>query len=424
MLDRSSAPSIKSIQNILFPKIEIISLKNGINVHLLPDNSLDILRIDFVFNSGAWQQTQALVSGFTVEMLREGNRKYSSQKIAESLDFHASWLQLSSNFHNSFVSIYSLHKHFENTLDIAQSLIIESVFPKTEFDVLLNKKKQQYQINQQKVQSIANCLFSESIYGKEFPYGKSAQIGDFDKINTSLLNDFYQKHYHAGNCEIILSGKIDNGIIAALEDKFGGNDWKKERIKDNSSFIPTPSENKKHHIAKPNSVQTAIKIGKPGISRKHADYHKLRILLTILGGYFGSRLMSNIREEKGYTYGIIAGLSSLREAGSIAISTQTANKYVSDLIKEVYSEMDILRKEPISSSELEIVKNYMLGGMARAFDGIFSITESYLSLLTYNLSPEFHQTYLETIKSISPQELKSLAEQYLNPSDFHEITVG
>ncbi len=417
-------PPIQPIETITFPLVEKASLTNGIPVHLIRDDSNPVLRLDFMFGCGVWQQSKPLISSFTNEMLREGSRSLSSQKIAEQLDFYGSWLSLSASYHNSYLTVYCLNKYLPQTLAVIESMLKESIFPPSEFETLRAKRKQRYLLDQQKVQVLANTRFAECIYGIEHPYAKTASEKDFDTITADALLNFYQKQYHAGNCQLIISGKIDKTALDEIETRFGKNDWKKNIEKENSKHTMNPASEKKHFIEKSNTVQAAIKIGRAGVTRKADDYCPLRVLTTVLGGYFGSRLMSSIREEKGYTYGIGASLGSLRDAGSFSISTQAANEYVEPLISEVYAQMQKLCDEPIEAEELSLVKNVMLGDMARAFDSTFSVADSYISLLANDSTFNLHKKQLSVIKNITPKEIQQLAQKYFVPNEFYEVVAG
>jgi predicted Zn-dependent peptidase len=424
MLDRTQPPAIKAIGNITFPKVTTRHLSNGIPVHLITDDSEDVLRVDFMFGCGIWHQSQPLVANMTVELLREGTKSFTSQQIAEKLDFYGSWLQLSGSYHYSYITVYSLCKFLPDTLNVIESMLKESIFPETEFEIQRNKRKQIYLLEQQKVQSLASKRFSECVFGENHPYGRTAIDRDFDSINTSLLKNFYNEYYHAGNCQIILSGKISNDILHEIENRFGGKDWWKEEKEETNFYSIVPLKEKQQYIEKADSVQAALRLGFPSITRKHPDYYTLKILATVLGGYFGSRLMTNIREEKGYTYGIGASLSCLREGGSFSIATQTANEYVKPLIQEVYNEMEKLCKNPISKQELSMVRNYLLGETARAFDGTFSIADGYISLLANDLTPTFYEDQLKSIKEVSAENLQQMSINYFKKEDFYEVVVG
>jgi len=171
-------------------------------------------------------------------------------------------------------------------------------------------------------------------------------------------------------------------------------------------------------------LQSAIRIGAPSINKRHEDYQGLKVLNVILGGYFGSRLMKNIREEKGYTYGINSSVVSLNLTGLISISTEVSNKFTRCAIDEIYKEIRRLQSEPVDKEELSVVRNYMLGELVRMFDGPFASAESFRSAWEYGLDNSYYKRFADRIQSIEPDELKALAQKYYNTDDLYEVTAG
>lgn len=424
MLNRTHQPPVKPISNISLPEIEKNSLGNGIPMHLIKDDKQDVVRIDFMFAGGVWHQSKSLIAFMTNQMLKEGTVNLSSQQIAEKLDYYGSWLQLSASYHYSYLTVYSLSKYVSETLAVVEEMLEQPLFPQTEFEVLLNKRKQQYLLDEQKVQSLASKKFSLCVYGPNHPNGKTASKEDFDKITTTDLRDFYHNYYGSRNMQIVLAGKIDEGLLSTLESLFGKEHVGKEQLPKEPQFEIQSDKEKFHFIPKADSVQSAIKVGRVGLQHNHADFHPMKVVTSILGGYFGSRLMTNIREEKGYTYGIGASLSASRDGGTFCISTETATAYVQPLIKELYKEMELLCNQTVGEEELQMVKNFMLGDAVRLFDGTFSIADILISLIANDLDISFYEKQIQTIRNITPQKIQTLAQKYFVKEEFYEIIAG
>ncbi len=424
MLNRRVPPITNPITDITFPEIEKSTLANGIPMHLINDDAQEVVRVDFMFSGGVWHQPKALVSYLTNQMLKEGTVNLSSQEIAEKLDFYGSWLQLSASYHHSYLTVYCLSKYVSETLSIVEEMLKFPSFPETEYEVLLNKRKQQYLLDQEKVQSLSTRKFAACIYGAEHPYGKTAVKEDFDLIQLADLRKFYESNYRMSNMKIIVSGNIEDAVISVLENKFGKEAIGEEQEASGFQFNLQPEEIKQHYIHKEDAVQSAVRIGRVGIQRNHPDYPYMKVVTTILGGYFGSRLMSNVREEKGYTYGIGASLSASKEGGAFSIGTETATEYVQDLIKEVYKEMALMCQQPVADDELAMVKNVMLGDAVRMFDGTFSVADACISLLANDIDMSFYKNQIEAIRTITPQQIQLLARKYFVKDAFYEIVAG
>lgn len=423
MLDRKIQPAINPIADIEIPKADLLTLNNEIPLYSLHFGNEDVVRIDCIFRAGIYYQQQPLVASFANQLLKEGTQTKNSAQIAERLDFYGSWLQLSCSHHFAYVTLYSLNKYLPETIDLLKDMIENSVFPEKEFQIYLNRRKQQYLIEQEKVQYLAQKEFQTALYGNH-PYGKSANIDDFDRLQVAWIQDFHKQFYTPQNCRIVVSGKVNSTVLNCIENSLG-------KIENNSSFNMQdpyfqPTTSIQHHlfVEKKNSVQAAIKIGRPLFDRKHPDFHKFRILSTVLGGYFGSRLMANIREEKGYTYGISSGITTYLDAGHFYIATQTGVEFTDLLIEEVYKEMEKLCSELIPQEELNMVKSYMLGEHIRMFDGGFALADTFISMLVNNLDYSFYEQNAAIIRSTEAKELQELAVRYFDPNEFYNVIAG
>lgn len=425
MLDRTTQPEVKAMENIdiAVPKRKV--MQNGIPLHVIEAGSQDVVRLDILIGAGKWQQTQLLQALFTNRMLREGTKRYTSAQIAEKLDYYGSWLELSSSMEYSYITLYSINKYFASTLEIVESMLKEPAFPEKELKTVVDTNKQQFLVNSTKVDYMAQKSFASSIFGNQHPCGRFALAEDYDRITSSCLKEFYDQYYHSGNCNIYIAGKVTDEIQKLVEYTFGNQSWgfaDRKIILKPYSINTTPDRRvfTEHSTA----MQSSIKMGKVMIQRTHPDYYKMRVLMTIFGGYFGSRLMSNIREDKGYTYGISAGIASYPDAGVFLVSTEAANEYVEDIIKEVYHEMEILQNQLVPESELNMVKNYMLGDMCRSYEGPFSLSDAWIFIQTSHLSDSYFAESMKAVQSVTAQELMALAQKYFNKEKMIEVIAG
>jgi predicted Zn-dependent peptidase len=287
----------------------------------------------------------------------------------------------------------------------------------------MNKRIRWYLVNREKVQNLAIDQFFESIFGKTHPYGYQITEQDFSNITPAILSDFHSRYYTPENMAVIVSGKIHEKTTELLNSYFGNMPLKKL-----NPVIPLPDfkngVSKKININKAETVQTAIRIGSVTINKRHPDYPGLKVVDSILGGYFGSRLMKNIREEKGYTYGISSSLSSLDLAGYKVISTEVGKKNTRKAIDEIYKEIKILQKDPVPKEELSVVRNYMSGEMLRMFDGPFALADSFRSAWEFGLDNTYYYRLADKIKNIDASEITELTKKYYNIDDLYEITAG
>ncbi len=423
MLNRTIHPEVNPIEHIDYVKAEKHLLSNQIPVYFVNAGSQDIVKIDFIFEAGTWFHSGNLISSTCNSMLEEGSKNFTASEIAERFDFYGAYLQLVSDQNYGFVDIVSLGKHLPAILEVAEDIIKRSVFPEHELEVLIAKNKQKFLLENEKVRTICQKKFTQVMFGAGHPYAMNNKLEDYDTISRDILIQFYRRFYHSRNCRIIVSGKVDETVLTLLDRYFGGNDWQHEVVPALQFDIQSDKQ-KYHHVEKVNGIQSAIRIGKFWVPKSHPDYHALSVLVTILGGYFGSRLMTNIREEKGYTYGIGSYVLNLKHASYLVISTEVGNEYIEPTLHEIAVEMRRLQTELISENELETVRSYLLGEFLRDFDGPFALAGSFKAINDFDLDYSFYDNYLRVLRSITSTELMYLAQQYLNPEDFHTVIAG
>jgi zinc protease len=423
-LDRSQQPNYKKIEDINIPSPEKIILDNGIETHIISAGTQDIVKIDVIFNAGSWYQKKALIAAAVNEMLTEGTNTQSSQQISEKLDYFGAFIHAQPTKDFGEVSLYTLKKHLPETIKILEDIIKNPVFAENEMQTFLSKRKQRFQIELEKVTNIARQEFNEQIFGKNHPYGIKTKIEDYKNIKQSNLVQFHDLYYNSGNCRIILSGKIDDSVIALVKNHFGNNDWgSKSKISSLNESITEPQV-MESFIEKKNVTQSAIRLGKIVINKNHSDFHKLNVVNTILGGYFGSRLMKTIREEKGYTYGIGSALVSLKNTGFLVILSEVGADVSRDAITDILAEVKKLREEKIDTDELSLVKNYMLGDLLRSFDGAFEISASFKNIIELDIESDFYHKALQCIKSITPDDIIAIANKYLQEDTLIRTIAG
>jgi len=403
--------------------IKIITLGNGASVFMIEAGTEEIMRIEFVFRAGMVQEYLPLLATSTNAMLTEGSENHTAEELNNILDYYGIFLNTTAEKDNAGLIVYFLNKHFEKVLELLVEILFRPEFPEKELGILMNKRLNWFRINREKVQNIAGDKFFESVFGSNHPYGRQVQVADFGGMMPSLLKDFHAKFYNPEKMTMIVSGQIPGSAADSFEKYFGGL-RSKEIYTEHPKNRIIGAPGKKEHIEKKGAIQTAIRIGSASISKRHPDYPGLKFLNVLLGGYFGSRLMKNIREEKGFTYGIHSSVSSFDLSGFILISTEVGKKNAAQAVDEIYREIQLLRTIPVGLDELDVVRNYMAGEMVRMFDGPFALAESYKAVWEFGLDFRYFNGMMKMIRTITPGEVLRLALNYCNTDDFYEITAG
>ncbi|MFH0894123.1 MAG: pitrilysin family protein, partial [Bacteroidota bacterium] len=310
------------------------------------------------------------------------------------------------------------------TIPLFAEILFNANFPEHEFVKLVERKKQKFIVNYEKLSYQARLRFSKLLFGKSNPYGLTIDEEAFQKITREEAYQYYQKKYLEGNFFLVVAGKISEEIIQSVSQGFGSTQIP-ESAKAGSPFFKVEQGNTgRHFVPKEDALQSAIRMGMLMPNKKHEDYNNLKVLNTILGGYFGSRLMTNIREEKGYTYGIGSSLISLRNAGFFVISSEIRADVTSKAIDEIYKEIKVLQNELVGPEELETVKNYMIGNLLRGLDGPFALAEATKSLYMDGLPYDFVQVFADDIRKVNSDQIKTLAKKYFAPEIFLELVIG
>ncbi len=424
MLDRTQQPQINEFKNFKMARATTYTLDNGIKLYLLNQGEEEVVRIDWMIRAGSCYQSQKLTAHFANSLIKEGCRTLNSAEIAEQLDFYGSWLHLTNSHQYAYVTLYALNRHLPTILALAEEMIFHATLPEKEFATLKEILRKKMEIDQTKVDYLSNRQFKEIIYGADHLYGKNAKIEDIDKLDLAQIRQFYQTHYNTRNTQIFVAGKITPEVEKTLLAAFNKIEATGEPLEGYVSQEPQPAQEKRFFIEKADSVQSSVIIGKPMVNRKHPDHTKLNVLNTVLGGYFGSRLMTNIREEKGYTYGINSYLVTYPEFGHFKISSQTGNEFTQPLIEEVFHEIEKLRTELIPQEELDMVKMYLLGEHLRTIDSGLNLVDLLISLVGHKQSYDYYDKMAEEIKETTSEELLELAQKYLDPSNFFVVVAG
>ena len=423
MLNRNTAPANSKINHFFVNEAERYILSQGTTVYCVKDNTCDVLRVEFFYSAGIIHQKQRGQAIAAASLLPEGTSQKTAEEIAKSLDFYGAYLQTSANRDESCISLYCLPKHLNNCLTELREILQDASYPESELSVYQSNALQTLQINEEKTAYLAKRAFNKAIYGESFHYGSSVNQQDINNISRETLITFSQAKFKRLPKYVIVSGNIGQEITQHLEYLFKGFE-SCELIDTPKNIMSDIYEPSKLFVEKNNATQSSVKIGKRFFNRENSDYREMTVVNMLLGGYFGSRLMKNIREEKGLTYGIYSSIEPLFYGSAFSISVELNNDLVGVGIEEIFKELEVLRSSLVSEKELEVVKNYYLGSFLRGFDGVFSLASYCKTLIDYNLDYTYYYDYLSVINNITPERIMDLSKKYLNPADMSVVIAG
>lgn len=422
MVDRTLTPAFRQVEHIQLIKAEPYVLDNNIKLYVINGGEQELVRIELVFKNVNWNPAKPLQAYTVNSMLVEGTDKLSAQQIAERIDYYGAFLQVDYNYDYSTVTLYTLTKHLEATLPVMKAIITESVFAETELETFKTNQKQKLMVSLEKNDYLGRRLFNNALFGDSI-YGFKTEVFDYDKLDRAQLLEYFEAAYQPSNCTIIASGKIEESSIKLLN-KFFGQDWDKGLDVTQNIFSFATEKGKEHYFERQDALQSAIRIGKLSVNRNHTDFPGLQVLNTVLGGYFSSRLMSNIREDKGYTYGIGSAIVSLQNAGYFVIGSEVGAQVCTAAINEIEKEIKTLQTELIPQEELDLVRNYMMGSLLGSLENALSHADKFKNIFFSGLTYEYYNQYIDTVKTITAEELQQLAIKYLDFNDLEKVIVG
>jgi predicted Zn-dependent peptidase len=427
MLNRTIAPPITEpvAFNITLPACKKYTLSNGVEVFAVDMGTEDTLMVNWVFNAGNWFEDKKAIATATNYLLKNGTSKRTAFGLNEHFEYYGSYLNRACYNETAEIVLHSLSKHINELLSVVAEMVQDATFPQEELNIYKQNSQQRLKVNLQKGEFVAGRLIDAYLFGENHPYGKYLNLEDYAGVQREDVVTFYNNYYKQGRCVIFVAGKLPKDIIGSLEKHFGQLPLKpRTGVAETIQHPLQPASQKKFEILNdPDGVQSAIRIARPFPNRHHPDFQKVMVLNNVYGGFFGSRLMSNIREDKGYTYGISSYLLNFTSESGWLISTEAGRDVTADTIREIYNEMKRLRDEPVDEEELMITRNLMIGSVLGDLDGPFQVIGRWKNMILNNVDENYFKRSVEIVKTITAKELQELANKYFVPEDFYELVV-
>ncbi|TDQ06421.1 M16 family metallopeptidase [Pedobacter metabolipauper] len=422
MLNRTLAPESKQVDEINFISPLKQQLDNGIPVFTINAGSQELVRIEFIFQNVNWDASKPLSAIVVSHLINNGTTHLTAREIADTVDYYGAFLQTEYGADQSSVKLYTLNKHLSSVLPILYAILNESIFPEQELAIFTQNQKQSLEVSLQKNDFLARKNFANALFG-DTTYGSNIELADYDALQRNDLVAHFKAAFKPENCTIIVAGKFEEKEYEVLN-AIIGKAWVNNEPSSINTFEFNTAKTGDLFIDKPESIQSAIRIGGLSINRTHPDFAGFQVLNCILGGYFGSRLMANIREEKGYTYGIGSGVVSLKNAGYFFISTEVGSDVCNSALAEIDKEISLLKTDLVPEQELDLVRSYMLGSMLGSLENAFSHADKFKNVYFSGLDYTYYENYIHIVKTVSPEALKDLANKYLNTDNFAKVVVG
>lgn len=399
----------------------LYTLPNGARLYAHSNPGQAVCRISFVFTAGTSTQTHPFVASSTENLLCEGSLRHSATQIADSLDYYGSYYEVSLDRDYAVVTFCCLTRFFEQSIPLFEEILLEPAFDSHEIEIYAEKRKQSLSIERSKSTTRARELFAIKLYGEQHPYGISSPERQYDNLQRDDIVEFYRSRYTSRCCFAVCTTDTAPEHLSRLMEFVG-------KIPDRGSCpdVTIPSALSAGYCYEPfkNAVQSSIRIGKVLFGRTHPDFTGMQILSYVLGGYFGSRLIKNLRERNGFTYSIFASMINMRYSGYFAIATDVGSEVTSEAVAEILREIELLCTEPIPEEELETVRRIMFGEYMRILDGPMGIVDATIEATENGTDNSYITRSIAALKAVTPEQLRDLAAKYLDPQGLTTVVVG
>lgn len=419
MLDRTIAPAFVAPKIFTLPEAEIVHLANGSRFFFLNVGDQPVIKLEFIFRAGSWFESIPGVAFFTGKMLSEGTKSYNSKNIAEALDQYGAFVEINPGFDYTNVSVHIPTQHFEKIESILDDILGNPIFPDHEFELMKQIQIQQLKVNEQKNSFVAARSFRSNLYGN-YPYGHVMTEESINRITAHDLRNHFEQ-WIKGKFDLFLTGKFDALLQQKIVNLFDKN------LSQVNEFEGKANQKIAHfdtYDEREDSLQSSIFMGKRSINKNHKSYSKVLLLNEVFGGYFGSRIMQNIREDKGYTYGISSHLVTLKNDAYFVINSDVKKEFKQQTVDEINHEINKLKSELIHEDELYQVKNYLKGSILNTLTTPFALTEKLKNIYFYDLKGDFYNMIFDQIDQTSSEELLALANELLFDQALSSVIVG
>lgn len=428
-LDRKSAPAAQPLQNRPLPPVRRTNLLNGLPVYLVEYGSIDLIEMSYVVPAGVCFEPQPYVAQLTSSLLTEGTRHLTGLELARHLDGLGAIVEADSGYESASVGLTVLPSRMDAAISILSEIILHPTFPSEELEKLRVRTFEWLEVEEQKTDFVARRTFNKLLLGSDHAYGRVVTREAVEAVKLDDVRAFHRRSYAPVNAFIVAAGRFDQqALLNALNTHFGAASLMDNALKVDVSAskgkLPPAGGKGFFYAEKQGSLQATLRVGQLGFHRAHPDHARMQVVTTILGGYFGSRLMRNIREEKGYTYHIGASWNSLKHGGMLVIQTDLGNEYIQPALREIKAELNLLIEKGVSEDELDLVRNYMMGRMVSGRETPGQIADHIATSLVNEVPLEELDRRFEIIRDITCEDVLRLARKYFTPNDLLEVVCG
>ncbi|MCA9731025.1 insulinase family protein [candidate division KSB1 bacterium] len=425
--DRSGPPQLGPAASLKLPPLQQFSLKNGLRIYLMEKHNVPLVQANLYINSGSVDDPAAKLglASITMDMLNEGAAGKNALELADAIDFLGANLGTGANMHSCEVTLNTPVSKLAAAFTLMADVVLRPDFPEDELKRIVKQRLNSLVQNHDQPGTIATAMFNKTIFGEDHPYGRTT-LGNEKSLRSMNVDDlkaFFSNQFVANNAYMIIVGDVEEkNLKSLLEKNFG--EWKKGKINKTQVTSAKPVAGRTIYLVdKPGSAQSVLRIGRIGINRTSDDYFAIKVMNTILGGSFASRLNTNLREEHGYTYGAGTYWDFRPSAGRFMAYSDVQTEVTDKAISEFFKEFAAIR-EPIPAEELQRGKNYDALSYPGDFEMIRNIAGAIQEMVEFDLPADYFNTYITNELAVTDDATLAVATKYVTPENMAIIIVG
>lgn len=426
ILDRNTPPPVQPLHYKALPPFVRTKLSGGMPAWLVNYGVQPVVEVQLVFRAGAANQQVPGLAALAASMLSEGSRRLTNDRLAEEMDACGAYMQLSPGIEHTTLSLSTLTRTLPRALALVRELLTEPGLREADWAQLKQRQHNQLQVEHRSTAHRARQRFMPLLFGAGHPYATTLTPETLDALSLDQVAGYTRQLLCLPNAQVLAAGVFnETELLNTLQAELGAAIWTPQPAQPYHypalPAAPAPGLAVEHME---DNLQCTLRVGHRGASRLHPHYHRMRLTNMLLGGYFGSRLMTNIREEKGYTYGISCQWASMVNDGYFIVGTDVGNEFVADTLKQIQLEIERLHNDLVPEKELETARAYLLGQILNHMETPFQVADILKSLAQYGLPPEDLQTGFETIATQTAEDVRTMAQTWLHPDQLVQVVAG
>lgn len=419
MLDRTAAPAIAAPGLLSIPEPQKGHLTNGVPLFFFPEKAQDVFRIEWVFKRSPRFSENPALGMLLAKLIQEGTKRHSAFDFNSLLAQKGAFTDVQGGKDFWVITLYAMPRFAQALVPLLEEMILDPRLSEEALEKHVRLSLQQLEVSRKKTAWWAGKLFSQALY-PEHPYGLTADEAAYKAIQVEELTSFHQQLLEVAPTAIFVSGNVDATLEKALsESRFQS--FVPQELAALPAAKPHVVQQVKHDLGA--GVQTSIRMGKRISGPQGDDYPIFYCLNELFGGFFGSRLMQNIREDKGWTYGIRSSLAHMPGGSHLVIGSDIQAGMADAAFEEIAKEMMRLQTELVIPIELDTVRNFILGDFINEVDTVFALSDKYRGLYLNALPSDWHKKMGAKIQSLRAEDLMNAAQTWLNPEEMHRVAV-